>query len=77
MSHIKYPIVGDVTYGGRNRIPAGASQTLIDALKMFPRQALHARRLGLFHPVSGEYMEWEAELPDDMQNLLNVLRTEA
>ena len=70
MSHIKYPIVGDTTYAGRSRIPAGASQTLADALKMFPRQALHARRLGLYHPVSGEYMEWEAELPDDMQELL-------
>jgi len=82
MSHIKYPIVGDVTYGGRHRIPGGASQTLMDALKMFPRQALHAWRLGLFHPVSGppysgKYMEWEAELPDDMQNLLDILRKEA
>lgn len=76
MTHIKYPIVGDTTYVGRSRIPAGASQTLTDALKMFPRQALHARRLGLFHPVSGEYMEWEAELPDDMQKLLAVLNSE-
>lgn len=73
MSHIKYPIVGDATYVGRSRIPEGASQTMADALKMFPRQALHARRLGLFHPVSGEYMEWEAELPDDMRKLLSVL----
>jgi len=76
MSHIKYPIVGDTTYAGRNRIPMGASQTLSDALKMFPRQALHARRLGLFHPSGGKYLEWEAELPDDMQNLLNILKTE-
>jgi 23S rRNA pseudouridine1911/1915/1917 synthase len=73
MSHIKYPIVGDTTYAGRSRIPEGASQVVVDALKMFPRQALHARRLGLFHPSSGEYIEWEAELPDDMRKLLSVL----
>jgi 23S rRNA pseudouridine1911/1915/1917 synthase len=73
MSYIKYPIVGDTTYIGRSRIPEGASQTMADALKMFPRQALHARRLGLYHPTTGEYMEWEAELPGDMQQLLLAL----
>ena len=41
------------------------SQTLRDALKGFKRQALHAVRLGLIHPVTGEFMEWQAELPAD------------
>lgn len=76
MAHINHPIVGDPAYAGRRKIPAGASQRVMDALKTFPRQALHARRLGLFHPESGEYMEWEAELPDDMQALLELLTTE-
>jgi 23S rRNA pseudouridine1911/1915/1917 synthase len=73
MAHIHHPIVGDPMYAGRRKIPAGASQTVIDALKTFPRQALHARKLGLLHPVTGEWLEWEAELPDDMQALLDTL----
>lgn len=70
------PIVGDQTYGGRPRVPAGISEELRAALQAFPRQALHATRLGLVHPVTGEYMEWEATLPEDMADLLNLLREE-
>lgn len=77
MSHIKHPIVGDTAYAGRQKIPAGASPAVAEALKAFPRQALHARRLGLIHPQSGEYLEWETELPDDMQKLLELLKAEA
>ena len=73
MAHIHHPIVGDPAYAGRRKIPAAAPATVVEALQQFPRQALHARRLGLFHPESGEYMEWEAELPDDMQALLALL----
>jgi len=71
MAHIHHPLVGDRVYGGRRKIPAGASRALVDALGAFPRQALHARQLGLFHPVSGEWLEWQAELPDDMRVLLD------
>jgi len=74
MAHIHHPEVGDPAYAGRRKIPAGASPVLLAALRAFPRQALHARRLGLFHPESGEYMEWEADLPDDMQALLDTLK---
>ena len=77
LSHLHYPIVGDDTYGGRARLPPGCSDELAAALKAFPRQALHARRLGLTHPVSGEYLEWESALPEDMQQLLAVLQREA
>ncbi len=70
------PIVGDQTYGGRPRVPAGISEALRTALQAFPRQALHATRLGLVHPVTGEYMEWEVPVPDDMANLLHLLREE-
>ncbi|MDF1822510.1 MAG: 23S rRNA pseudouridine(1911/1915/1917) synthase RluD [Alcanivoracaceae bacterium] len=77
MAHVRYPLVGDPAYGGRMKFPAGASQSLRDALQAFPRQALHARRLGLVHPVSGEEMVFEAPLPADMQSLLSTLRTDA
>jgi 23S rRNA pseudouridine1911/1915/1917 synthase len=73
MASIKYPIVGDDTYGGRFRIHKGVSDQLRDSLQYFGRQALHARALGLVHPASGEYVNWETELPEDMQNLLLAL----
>ena len=74
MSHIHFPLVGDQTYGGRLRIPAGASPELISMLRSFPRQALHARRLELEHPDDNRPMHWEAPLPQDMQDLLALLR---
>ncbi|MCG8314100.1 MAG: 23S rRNA pseudouridine(1911/1915/1917) synthase RluD [Pseudomonadales bacterium] len=74
MAHIGYPLLGDQVYAGRLRLPKGASQTLIDALRDFKRQALHARTLGIEHPVTGEVMEWSSELPEDMSRLLTILR---
>ncbi|MGB9428613.1 MAG: 23S rRNA pseudouridine(1911/1915/1917) synthase RluD [Gammaproteobacteria bacterium] len=73
LAHIHHPLVGDQVYGRRLAIPADATLTLTEALRGFKRQALHARRLGLVHPVSGEFMRWEAPLPDDLQNLLQAL----
>lgn len=70
------PIVGDQLYGGRPRVPAGISGELREALQTFPRQALHATRLGLVHPMSEETLEWEAPVPADMEALLALLRTE-
>ncbi|HCF2288010.1 TPA: 23S rRNA pseudouridine(1911/1915/1917) synthase RluD, partial [Pseudomonas aeruginosa] len=63
MSHIGYPLVGDPVYGGRFRIPPVASQTLVQTLREFPRQALHARFLELDHPATGVRMKWESPLP--------------
>jgi 23S rRNA pseudouridine1911/1915/1917 synthase len=76
LAHIGYPVVGDPLYGGRRRIPAGASPALIAALEKFRRQALHAARLSLAHPLTGKEMEWEAPLPPDMANLLAVLEAD-
>ncbi len=73
LTHIHHPLVGDPVYGRRLLIPVDATVTLTDALRGFKRQALHARRLGLTHPVSGEVMHWEAPLPPDMQHLLHAL----
>jgi 23S rRNA pseudouridine1911/1915/1917 synthase len=75
MAHIGFPLVGDATYGKRFKIPKGATEELIETLKAFPRQALHAANLGLEHPATGEYCEWSAPLPADMQALLVALKT--
>lgn len=76
MAHRHYPLVGDPVYGGRPRIPQGASQILIDTLRGFSRQALHARVLGLVHPASKEQLQFECPLPPDMIELLSVLQQE-
>lgn len=77
MHHARYPLVGDSVYGGRLRLPAGASPELREALQSFKRQALHAQRLGFIHPVSQEFLEFEAPLPEDMQTLVNLLKEDA
>ena len=76
MAHRHYPLIGDPSYGGRPKLPKGASQELIDTLRGFPRQALHAEVLGLIHPASGEERQFECPLPDDMIALLDVLARE-
>jgi 23S rRNA pseudouridine1911/1915/1917 synthase len=76
MAYRHYPLVGDPVYGGRPRLPPGASEALIAALREFSRQALHAQALGLLHPATGEPCRFEAPLPADMQRLLGVLETE-
>jgi 23S rRNA pseudouridine1911/1915/1917 synthase len=77
MAHIKYPLVGDQAYGGRLLLPKGASQELIEALRAFRRQALHAARLAFGHPKTGKEIECTAPLPADMQALINVLAADA
>lgn len=76
MAHIGYPLVGDPVYGGRFTLPKGLTAETAEKIKAFRRQALHAQRLSLAHPASGENMTWESPMPDDMQNLLKVLRNE-
>lgn len=74
MAYQRYPLVGDPVYGGRLKLPRGASREVILALQQFKRQALHARRLQLEHPHTGEWLSWESPLPQDMQQLLELLR---
>lgn len=73
LSHRHNPIVGDRTYGGRLRIPSGLDAEQAEAVRHFPRQALHARRLSLEHPITGEPLSIEAEMPEDMSNLIRIL----
>lgn len=74
MAHVRFPLVGDPMYGGRFQMPADCSEALKECLRSFKRQALHAGKLGLEHPKSGKYLEWEQPLPDDMLTLINALR---
>ncbi len=77
LAHIKMPILGDPVYAGRLRLPAGASQRLIEGLRGFKRQALHAEHLRLLHPATEEPMEWRADIAPDMARLIELLREEA
>ncbi|OCG24806.1 23S rRNA pseudouridine(1911/1915/1917) synthase [Gilliamella sp. App2-1] len=74
MAHIAHPLVGDPLYGGRPRPPKGASESFIQTLRNFDRQALHATMLRLFHPITGDQMEWYVPIPQDMQKLIQALQ---
>jgi 23S rRNA pseudouridine1911/1915/1917 synthase len=77
MQHLGHPIVGDRAYGFKGRLPPHAAEALMQRIRTFHRQALHARELALAHPVSGEAMCWTAPLPDDMARLVSALRDDA
>ena len=77
MAHNRTPILGDPVYGGRLRMPAGAGDTLRSTLAAFRRQALHATRLELPHPGSGEPVSWSVDMPADMVALLDALQADA
>lgn len=74
MAYIHHPLLGDPVYGGRLRLPRNCNATLTNALQNFKRQALHAGRLGLVHPGTGDFMEWQSPLPADMDQLIELLR---
>lgn len=76
LQHLKAPMVGDPLYGIGNIIPHKMmTPELREVIGHFKRQALHAIKLGLIHPVTNEAMEWQIELADDMRELLEAMRT--
>lgn len=77
LSHDGHAVLGDATYGWRYKVPKGASVELQDAVRAFQRQALHAWKLSLLHPVSGERLSFEAPLPEDFATLLTFLTPKA
>jgi len=77
MAHARHPIVGDPLYGGPLRLPKGASEGLVAALRGFGRQALHAETLEFAHPSSGEPLRCTAPVPDDLLALMAALREDA
>ncbi|UAB70959.1 23S rRNA pseudouridine(1911/1915/1917) synthase RluD [Vibrio sp. SCSIO 43132] len=74
MSYLQHPLLGDTPYGGRARIPKGASEELTEMIRAFDRQALHAVMLRFAHPVTGEELEFHAPVPDDMVAMAEALR---
>ena len=76
LAHIGFPVVGDPVYGGRRRLPAGCPPRVAEALRSFPRQALHAARLTLAHPSTGRELQFAAPLPEDMQRLIGELEAD-
>jgi len=76
MAYVRHPLVGDPQYGGLLKLPKGASPELVEALRGFRRQALHAERLEFLHPKSGKTIAVEAERPADMETLLTALRAD-
>ena len=77
MAHARYPLIGDPLYSGRAKLPPGAAGPLKEILREFPLQALHARKLSFVHPVSGETLTFQADLPDDLLMLLDYLREDS
>ncbi|MDQ2972042.1 MAG: 23S rRNA pseudouridine(1911/1915/1917) synthase RluD [Rhodanobacteraceae bacterium] len=77
MAHAGHPLVGDQLYGGGLKLPRGATPALIETLRHFKRQALHAERLAFAHPVSDKPMRFGAPPPKDFVDLLEALRADA
>ena len=75
LQHVGFPVLGDSEYGQRVKIPKGASQELISALVEFKRQALHAEYLSLLHPGTGERIHWHRYVPEDMKQLILLLKS--
>lgn len=81
MRHIGHPLFADTRYGG-DKILWGNQfsrykQFVQNCLTLCPRQALHAKTLGFVHPVTGEEMLFDSELPSDLEQLLSRWRTYA
>ncbi|MDF2155482.1 23S rRNA pseudouridine(1911/1915/1917) synthase RluD [Vibrio sp. CAU 1672] len=74
MAYLQHPLLGDTAYGGRARIPSGASEELAAMIRGFDRQALHAAMLRFEHPITGEELEFHAPIPDDMVEMTEALR---
>jgi len=76
LAHAGHGLIGDPVYGGKRKLPAQAlSAPAAEAVRTFPRQALHAAVLGFAHPISGDDMRFEAPMPEDMANLIVTMRT--
>jgi 23S rRNA pseudouridine1911/1915/1917 synthase len=77
MAHIKHPIIGDPLYGGPLKLPKGATTGLVESLRGFKRQALHAETLEFIHPLSSEPVRCSTPMPADMQALVATLREDS
>lgn len=81
MKYIGHPLFNDATYGG-DQIKKGTTfskykQFIENAFKLCPRQALHAKTIGFNHPVSGKIMEFDSQLPNDIEQVMSKWRNYA
>ena len=76
LAHLHYPVVGDAVYGGRFLPPRGASPALLETLRAFKRQALHAASLAFEHPRTGAVLSLSAPVPADFAGLVAALRAD-
>jgi 23S rRNA pseudouridine1911/1915/1917 synthase len=74
-AHDRHPVVGDATYGGKKRVRSVQNPLMRARLSKVKRQMLHARRLALEHPATGDTLDLSAPLPQDMSELIEFLRT--
>ncbi len=78
MQSIKHPVFGDPDYSGRNRqlgkLSSAQRKEVAGYLQQVDRQMLHARTLGFTHPMTGEEMEFSADIPSDFAGVLKELR---
>lgn len=73
-SEINHPLIGDPLYGSRSRSAATKDPTLSALIAKLPGQALHAQILGFIHPDSGKYLEFSAEMPETLLNVVTYLK---
>ncbi len=74
MAHIAHPLIGDPVYGRAISKSQLMRDERLQLLETFPRQALHAIKLGLIHPKTGKECAWECDLPKDFESILSHLR---
>ena len=78
LRHLGKPVFGDPVYGGRGRwasgLPVSDRARIRDALARISRQALHASSLGFNHPRTGEQLQFESEVPQDIREAAEILR---
>lgn len=77
MRHLGFPLVGDTVYGLMPSTAQLRQSPRLSPIHQFPRQALHAKSLGLRHPKTNEDQFWSSELPEDMLGLLELLDAES
>jgi len=81
MEYIGHPVVGDEVYSGRDVrkifrvVPSELNEFVAKVLEIMDRQALHAKKLSFYHPGKGMNVEFEVDIPEDFQKLLEYLRS--
>jgi 23S rRNA pseudouridine1911/1915/1917 synthase len=81
LAHINHPVFGDQNYGGRTKQTGGLNQNNLSLamalLKGMTRQALHAKTIGFIHPITGDNLQFDSKIPDDMLSTIEALRSDS